>query len=164
MAKQRVVRLFGAALLVIVGIRGLFSPLAQLALVRSMPDCIGVGPMTASVGMELRILSAVPDCPQGSYAPAASFHMVTHAAFTISVAALLIGIALLLLAIGIGFSFRQVVRQLRHWVSRRFQRAVIEPARLVIQFGRPVMEPIVVQPVRLASRPAVRRGPPSCSC
>ena len=83
MIKQRIARLVGALLLVSFGVEGLFSPLAHLALMRSMPDCVEAGPMGAAVGMELRLLSAVPDCPHGSFAPATSYHVIAQAALSV---------------------------------------------------------------------------------
>ena len=163
MTKQRIARLMGALLMVTLGIEGLFSPLAHLALMRSMPDCVEAGPMGAAVGMELRLLSAVPDCPHGSFAPATSYHVIAQAALTVSVAALVLGLVALLVAVGVGLHARRVVRQLRGWVARRFRLVARTTSEIVFQLGQPVMVPIVVRPVRTASRPYVRRGPPSCS-
>ena len=164
MITQRIARLGGAALLVTLGIQGLFSPLTHVALMRSMPDCIEAGPLAASVGMEIHLLSAGADCMKGSYAPAASFHVVAQAALTVSVTALVLGIVALLLAVGVGLHARHVVRQLRGWVVRRFRMVASATSEIVFALGQPVMLPVVVRPVRMASRPSVRRGPPSCSC
>ena len=164
MIKQRIARLLGALLLVTLGVEGLFSPLAHLALMRSMPDCVEADPMGAAVGMEFRLLTAVPDCPHGSFAPAASYHVVAQAVLTISLAALLLGVLALALAVGVGLRARRVVRQLRGWVARRFRMVAVAASEIVVQLGQPAMEPIVVRSVRTASRPQVRRGPPSRSC
>ena len=119
MITQRVERLAGAALLVTLGVQGLSSPLAHVALMRSTPDCIEAGLMAASVGMEIHLLSAGPDCVKGSYAPAASYHVVAQAALTVSLTALVLGVLAMILTVGVGLHARQVVRQLRGWVARR---------------------------------------------
>jgi hypothetical protein len=164
MIKPRIARLMGALLLVTLGVEGLFSPLAHLALMRSMPDCVEAGPIGAAVGMEFRLLTAAPDCPHGSFAPAASYHVVGQAVLTASLAALLLGVVALILAVGVGLRARRVVRQLRGWVARRFRMVASATSEIVFQLGAPVMVPVVVRPVRMASGPHVRRGPPSCSC
>lgn len=164
MNTQRVERLGGAALLVTLGVQGLFSPLTHVALMRSMPDCIDVGPIAAAVGMEVHLLSVGDDCTKGSYAPAASFHVVAQTALTVSVTTLLMGVAALLLAVGVGLRARQVVRRLRGWAARRFRIVASAASEIVLQLGRPVMLPVVVRQVRTASRPSVRRGPPSFEC
>jgi hypothetical protein len=164
MITQRVERLAGAALLVTLGVQGLSSPLAHVALMRSTPDCIEAGLMAASVGMEIHLLSAGPDCVKGSYAPAASYHVVAQAALTVSLTALVLGVLAMILTVGVGLHARQVVRQLRGWVARRLRMVAAATSAIVFQLGQPVMLPVVVRPVRIASRPSVRRGPPSCSC
>ena len=163
MIKQRIARLTGASLLLTLGVQGLLSPLTHVALLETMPDCVEAGPMAASVGMEFHLLSAGADCVHGSYAPAASYHVVAQAALTVSVTAFLLGVVGLVLAIGVGIRARQVVRQVRGWVSRRFRLVAATASRIVVQLGQPVMEPVVVRPARVTSRPDVRRGPPSCS-
>ena len=164
MIRQRIARLVGALLLVTLGIGGLFSPLTRLALMGSMPDCVEAGPMAASVGMELHMLAAVPDCPQGSFAPAPTYHVVAQAALTVSVTALVLGVVALILAVGVGLRARRVFRELRQWFSRRFRMIAWATSQIVVQLGQPVMLPVVVRPVRMANRPNVRRGPPSSSC
>jgi hypothetical protein len=164
MIRQRIARLLGALLLVALGIGGLFSPLTHLALTRSMPDCVEAGPLSASVGMELHLLAAGLDCPHGSYAPAPAYHVVAQAALTVSVTALVLGIVALILAVGVGLRARRVVRELRQWFSRRFRLIAWGAAQIVVQLGQPAMLPVVVRPVRMASRSNVRRGPPSSSC
>lgn len=163
MIKQRIARLAGATLLLTLGVQGLLSPLTHVALLETMPDCVEAGPMAASVGMEFHLLSAGTDCGHGSYAPAASYHVVAQAALTVSVTAFLLGVIGLVLAVGVGLRARQVVRQVRGWVSRHFRLVASATSRIVVQLGQPVMLPVVVRPVRMASRPDVRRGPPSCS-
>ena len=164
MVKQRIARLVGALLLAGLGVQGLLSPLSHLALLRSMPDCVEAGPLSASVGMELHVLATVADCPQGSYAPAASYHVIAQAALTASVAALLLGVLTMILTVGVGLHARRVVRQLRGWVARRLGMVAAATSAIVFRLGQPAMLPVVVRPVRMASRPSVRRGPPSCSC
>lgn len=163
MTKPRIARFAGGALLVTLGIQGLSSPLTQVALMGSTPDCIQADPMAASVGMEIHLLSAGPDCVKGTYAPAASYHVVAQAALTVSVAALLLGVLAMILTVGVGLHARRVVRQLRGWVARRLRVVAAATSAIVFQLGQPVMLPVVVRPVRMASRPSVRRGPPSCS-
>jgi hypothetical protein len=163
MVKQRLARLMGALLLVLVGVEGLISPLTHVALMRSMPDCVEAGRMAAAVGLELHVLTAGTNCPQGTLAPAASYHVVAQAALTISVTALLLGIVALVLAVGVGLRARRVVRELRQWFSHRFRMIASVASEIVVQLGQPVMVPVVVRSARMASRPYVRRGPPSCS-
>jgi hypothetical protein len=164
MIRQHIARLVGALLLVTLGIGGLFSPLTRLALMRSMPDCVQAGPMAALVGMELHMLAAVLDCPQGSFAPAPTYHVVAQAALTVSVTALVLGVVALILAVGVGLRARRVFGELRQWFSRRFRMIAWATPQIVVQLGQPVMLPVVVRPVRMANRPNVRRGPPSSSC
>ena len=164
MVKQRIARLMGALLLVTLGVEGLISPLTHFALLRSMPDCVEAGRMAAAVGVEFHVLSAVTNCPHGSYAPAASYHVVAQAALAVSLTALLLGVVALILAVGVGLRARRVVRELRQWFSHRFRMVASVASEIVFEFGQPVMLPVVVRPVRMASRPYVRRGPPSTSC
>jgi len=164
MVKQRFSRLLGAMLLLAMGVQGLLSPLTQLALSRTMPDCLEVGPVAAAVGMEVHVLAAGPECPHGTYAPAPTYHVVAQAALTASLTAVLLGIAALLLAIGVGLRARRVVRDVRQWFTRRFRTVVTVVAQLVVGREQPIMVPVTVAPARLTSSPHVRRGPPSCSC
>ena len=164
MITQRVTRLGGAALLVVLGIQGVFSPLTRVALMRTMPNCVEAGPMAASVGMEVHLLSAGTDCAKGSYAPAASYHVVAQAALTVSVAALLLGVVATLATVGVGLHVRRVVGQLRGWVARRLRVVAAATAEIVVRLDAPVMVPVLARPIRMASRQSVRRGPPSCSC
>lgn len=163
MIKERIARIVGALLMVAVGLEGLFSPLAYLAL-RSMPDCIDAGPMAAWAGVGLHLLSANPLCPYGSYAPAPTYHVVAQAALTASLTALLLGVLWLLLSVGVGLRAKRALSQLRRWFAHRFRVVASATSSIVFQLGQPVMLPVVVRPVRMASRPHVRRGPPSCSC
>ncbi len=163
MVTQRIARLGGALLLVGLGVQGLLSPLSHFALMRSIPDCVEAGPMTSSVGVELQVLAAVPQCPRGSYAPAASYHVIAQAALTVSLSALVLGVVALIVAVGVGLRARQALRQLRQWFAHRFRIVAAATLEIVVRLGQPVMLPVVVRPVRTASRSHARRGPPSCS-
>ncbi len=164
MRTQRAARVLGSLALGMLGLQGSLSPLARVALTRSMPDCVDAGPWAAFVGLGLKVLSAAPDCPHGSYAPAPSYHLLAQAALTASVTTLLLGALALVLAVGVGLRVRRSFGQLRQWVARRLRLAVSTTSTVVVQLGRPTMVPVVVRPVRTAARPHVRRGPPACSC
>ncbi|MBI4899856.1 MAG: hypothetical protein HY829_05200 [Actinobacteria bacterium] len=162
--KQRAYRLLGSLALVLLGVQGLLSPISRLALARTMPDCLGADPVSAAVGLQLKVLAGGSDCPHGSYAPTPSYHLLAHAALTVSVTTLLLGVLAFAAAVGVGFRLRHALRQLRQWFARRIHLAVSTATSIVIHLGRPAMVPVVVRPVRTAARPHVRRGPPSCSC
>jgi hypothetical protein len=162
--RQRATRLLGSLSLLLLGIQGLLSPISRLALAGTMPDCVGADPLSAAVGLELRVLSGASDCPHGSYAPTPSYHLLADAALTVSVTALLLGVLALVVAVGVAFRLRHALRQLRQWFARRIHLAVSTATSIVVQLGRPAMVPVVVRPVRTAARPHARRGPPSCSC
>ncbi|HET7723969.1 MAG TPA: hypothetical protein VFK68_04980 [Propionibacteriaceae bacterium] len=163
MTTQRVARVMGSLVLVMLGVQGVLSPLARLALARTLPHCVESGPVSASLGTSLGIFAVAPDCPHGSYAPASSYHLVAQVALTASVTALVLGVLALLAAFGVALHVRRALADLRHWFARRFRLVVAAATGIVVDLRRPAMVPVPVRSIRSAGRPHVRRGPPSCS-
>ena len=161
---QRVVRLVRALMLVALGVQGLTSPLAKYALARAMPDCVDASPVTAWVGTETHMLLASTECPHGSYSPTRSYFAVVQSAFACSLTALVVGLAALVLALGLGIQTRRMLGSVRGWFARRFTMPVGCLPSILSPRRQPVPVPASARPLRAASRPQLRRGPPACSC
>jgi hypothetical protein len=164
MLRERLGRVTRAAVLVAVGVQGLASPLAGVALGASIPDCVQAPPFAAWAGVATHVMAASGDCPHGSYAPAGGYQSFAHVVLTAAVAATFLGLVALLAAVGLGMHAQRTMRSLRRWFVHRF-RVVADALTLVVA---PLPSPVLVtRPARhsrVVTSPHVRRGPPSSCC
>jgi hypothetical protein len=164
MLRERLGRVTRAGLLVAVGVKGIASPLAGVALGGSIPDCVEASPLAAWAGIATHVMASSADCPHGTYAPAGSFQSFAHVMLTASVAATLLGIVALLAAIGLGVHAERTLRSLRRWFVHRFRVAAASLQLVISPQPSPVLVTSSARPSRVVSRPLVRRGPPSSCC
>jgi hypothetical protein len=161
MLRERLGRVTRGALLIAVGVQGLASPLAGVAVGGSIPDCVEASPLAAWAGISTHVMSASADCPHGSYAPASSYQSFAHVVLTASVTATLLGLVALLAAVGLGLHLQRTVRALRRWFVHRFRVAAAGLQLVMSPKLSPVLVTCSARPSRVVSGPHVRRGPPS---
>lgn len=164
MLRERLGRVMRAALLVAVGLQGLASPVARVAVGGSIPDCVEASPLTAWAGLATHVMAASTECPHGSYAPAGSYQAFAHMLLTASVTAALLGLVALLAAVGLGVHLQRTVRSLRRWFVHRFRVAAAGLQLVTTPKPSPVLVTCSARPNRVVSGPHVRRGPPSSCC
>lgn len=164
MLRERLGRVMRAVLLVAVGVQGLATPLAGVALGRAIPDCVEASPLVAWAGISTRVMAASGDCPHGTYAPASSYQSFAHMVLTAAVAATVLGLVALLASIGLGIRLQRTLRSLRRWFVHRFRVAAAGLQRVMTPPPSPVLVTCTARPSRVVSRPHVRRGPPSSCC
>lgn len=163
MLRERLGRVTRAALLVAVGVQGVASPLAGVAVGGSIPDCVEASPIAAWAGVATHVMAASTYCPDGSYAPAGSYQSFAHVVLTAAVTATLLGLVALLAAVGMGVRLERTLRSLRRWFVHRFRVVSAGLQRVMSPEPSPVLVTCTARPSRVVSRPHVRRGPPS-SC
>lgn len=164
MLRERLGRVTRAGLLVVVGVQGIASPLAGVALGGSIPDCVEASPIAAWAGITTHVMAANADCPHGSYAPAGSYQSLAHVVLTASVTATLLGLVALLAAVGLSVHAQRTLRSLRRWFVHRFRVAAAGLQLVMSPEPSPVLVTCSAGPSRVVSRPHVRRGPPSSCC
>lgn len=164
MLRERLGRVVRAAVLLGVGVQGLASPVAAMAIRGSMPDCVEASPLLAWAGTSAQVLLVSTDCPHGTYAPAPSYSAFTHATLAVSLTAVILGLVALVVAVGLGVSAQRTLGQLRLWFARRFRMVAADVVLPTFPQPVPVLVSSAARPSRVVSHPHVRRGPPSCSC
>lgn len=164
MLRERLGRVTRAALLVTVGVQGLTSPVAGVAVGGSIPDCVEAPPLAAWAGTSTHVMAASTDCPHGSYAPASSYQSFAHVVLTGSVTATLLGLVALLAAVGLGVHLQRTVGSLRRWFVHRFRVAAAGLQLVMSPKPSPVLVTCSARTSRVVSGPHVRRGPPSSCC